>query len=165
MSISMCSTILCKKFVSGPLTHDLSRSLNLDSICALSNSSLGAKLFSNNTPGRAVQQYKRQPQQPSSLSLGPNSSTCTTLINVHRYYCSKNYRPFPEVPDFPPIVWPNLLKSLKALLYSYLIIKPQMDKDFSLREFAKNSRKVCVLPLSTPCCNNVDVCCFCRLSR
>jgi len=134
----MYSTNLCKKFLSGSLLHDLSRSLNVDSISTLSNSSLGVKLFSHNATSIGV-----QPQQPSILRSGPNCITCTTSIDVRRHYCSKNYRPFPEVPEFPPIVWPNVFKSFKALLYSYLIIKPQLDKDFSLGEFAKNSRKVC----------------------
>ncbi|XP_015379448.1 PREDICTED: uncharacterized protein LOC107173422 [Diuraphis noxia] len=136
--LTMYSTSLCKKFLSGSLLHDLSRSLNVDSISALNNSFLGAKLFSHNTTSIGVQS-----QQPSFLRSGPNSITCTTSIDVRRHYCNKNYRPFPEVPEFPPIVWPNVFKSLKALLYSYLIIKPQLDKDFSLGEFAKNSRKVC----------------------
>lgn len=65
------------------------------------------------------------------------------VVSCRRHYCSsKNYRPFPNVPEFPPVVWPNLFKSIKALLYTYLIIKPQFDSEFSLGEFAKNSRKV-----------------------
>ncbi|XP_060876805.1 uncharacterized protein LOC132949761 [Metopolophium dirhodum] len=136
MSITMYSTILCKKFLSGSLLHDLSRSQNVDAISALSNSFIVAKFFSHNTTRIGV-----QPQQQSFLRPGPNRIACLTSIDVHRYYCNKNYRPFPEVPEFPPIVWPNVFKSFKALLYSYLIIKPQLDKDFSLGEFAKNSRK------------------------
>jgi len=134
----MYSTIFCKKFLSGSLLHDLSRSQNVDAISALCNSSIGAKLFSHNTTSNGV-----QPQPQSFLRPGPNGIIRTTSIDVHRHYCNKNYRPFPEVPEFPPIVWPNVFKSMKALLYSYLIIKPQLDKDFSLGEFAKNSRKVC----------------------
>ncbi|NP_001233016.1 uncharacterized protein LOC100162938 [Acyrthosiphon pisum] len=136
MSITMYSTILCKKFLSGSLLHDLSRSQNVDAISALSNSFIAAKFFSHNTTCIGV-----QPHQQSFLRPGPNRITYLTSIDVHRYYCNKNYRPFPEVPEFPPIVWPNVFKSLKALIYSYLIIKPQLDKDFSLGEFAKNSRK------------------------
>ncbi|XP_026805325.1 uncharacterized protein LOC113548577 [Rhopalosiphum maidis] len=139
MSITMYSTILCKKFLSGSLLHDLNRSLNVDAISALNNSSFGAKLFSHNTNSIGVQHDKKQPQQSSFLR--PNSNNCTMLIDIHRHYCNKNYRPFPEVPEFPPIIWPNMFKSFKALLYSYLIIKPQFDKDFSLGEFSKNSRK------------------------
>jgi len=138
MSITMYSTILCKKFLSGSLLHDLSRSQNVDAISALSNSFIGAKWFSHNTTSIGV-----QPQQQTFLRPGPNRITCPMSIDVHRHYCNKNYRPFPEVPEFPPIVWPNVFKSFKALLYSYLIIKPQLDKDFSLGEFSKNSRKVC----------------------
>lgn len=139
----MYSTIVCKKFLSGLPLHDLGRSLNVDAISMLSNSSFGVKLFSHNTNSIGVQPNKSQLQQSSFLRPGPNSISCITSVDNHRHYCSKNYRPFPEVPEFPPIIWPNVFKSIKALLYSYLIIKPQLDKDFSLGEFAKNSRKVC----------------------
>lgn len=140
----MYSTIVCKKFLSGLPFHDLGRSLNVDAISMLSNSSFGVKYFSHNTNSNGVQPNKTQLQQSSFLRPTPNSISCITSIDNHRHYCSKNYRPFPEVPEFPPIIWPNVFKSIKALLYSYLIIKPQLDKDFSLGEFAKNSRKVCL---------------------
>lgn len=130
----MYSTILCKKFAVGPaIICDLSRSLNTDAIGVLSKSSLGvscARLLHTSTAVRSDEPL-------SSPRLKPN---CTTFSSV-RHYC-KDYRPFPRVPEFPPVVWPNPFKSIKALLYSFLIIKPQFDPDFSLGEFSKNSRKV-----------------------
>lgn len=133
----MYSTILCKKFASSSAIRDLSRSLNVDVVGVLSkNAVLGttfAQLFSRDAANLGSD------KRPSSSSLlRPNPDDAG-----RKYYC-KNYRPFPELPEFPPVVWPNLFKSIKALLYSYLIIKPQYDKDFSLQEFSKNSRLVTI---------------------
>lgn len=127
----MYSTILCKKLATSSVIHDLSRSLNIDAIATLSKNTLGAnytKLLACN-----VTIY---PQDRPTI-LRPKACSSAT----GRYYC-KDYRPFPEMPEFPPVVWPNLFKSIKAVLYSLLIIKPQFDKNFSLGDFAKNSKKV-----------------------
>lgn len=129
----MYSTKLCKKLVPSAMRHDLSMSLNVDVISAFSKNALGmscAKLFS----------YSNTTVYPDKRPfLRPNSGTISSILG--RSYC-KDYRPFPEVPEFPPVVWPNLFKSIKTLLYTYLIIKPQWDKDFNLSDFSKNSRKV-----------------------
>lgn len=123
----MYSTILCKKLASGGL-HDLCRTSTIV-VDALNKN---AKSFGRLSTVAAVYANK-----PSLL----RSSESMMATAAYRYYC-KDYRPFPEMPEFPPVVWPNLFKSIKALLYTYLVIKPQLDSDFSLGEFAKNSRKV-----------------------
>lgn len=126
----MYSTILCKKLASSGL-HDLCRTSTII-IDALNKNVINAKSFGGLSGMAAV--YVNKP----SFLRSPESVMATA---AQRHYC-KDYRPFPEVPEFPPVVWPNLLKSAKALLYTYLVIKPQLDSDFSLGEFAKNSRKV-----------------------
>lgn len=129
----MYSSILCKRFVSSSIVHDLSRSLNVDMISLFNKNSIRAcsgKLFCHNTTVHSG----------NPLFLHAKSNACTNFSS-DRHYC-KDYRPFPQMPEFPPVVWPNVFKSLKALLYSYLIIKPQVDPNFSLKEFAKNSKKV-----------------------
>jgi hypothetical protein len=136
----MYSTILYKKFTtSTAIICDLSRSLNTDAIGVLSKNALGAsctRMFHTSTTVLSDRPY-------SSLrpKLKCTTDTTCTIFTPERHYC-KDYKPFPQVPEFPPVVWPNLFKSIKALLYSYLIIKPQFDQDFSLGEFSKNSRKV-----------------------
>lgn len=135
----MYSTILCKKIASNAtIICDLSRSLNTDAIGVLSKSALGtsyARLFHT---GAAV--WSDRPLSSLQPKIKCTVTTCTTFTS-ERHYC-KDYRPFPRVPEFPPVVWPNPFKSIKALLYSYLIIKPQFDQNFSLGEFSKNSKKV-----------------------
>lgn len=132
----MYSTILCKKFASSSAIRDLTRSLNVDVVGVFCKNSpfvtTCARLFSHN---RAA--------DPDGLSSSSFLRAGSSVAD-RKYYC-KEYRPFPEVPEFPPVVWPNLFKSIKALLYTYLIIKPQFDKDFSLQEFSKNSRLVMYL--------------------
>ncbi|VVC43340.1 Hypothetical protein CINCED_3A017464 [Cinara cedri] len=128
----MYSTVLCKKFVSTSIIQELSRSLNVVMIGVLSKNTIRlgcVKLFSHNT---SVQLNK-----PSFLQT---KSKTSIIFNSDRYYC-KNYSPFPNVPEFPPVIWPNMFKSIKALLFSYLIIKPQYDNEFSLQDFAKHSKK------------------------
>lgn len=127
----MYSTILCKKLASGCVFHDLSRTSTIF-VDALNKNVKNFKSYSGLNGVAAVCANK-----PSFLHR-PESTVGTV---IYRNYC-KDYRPFPEMPEFPPVVWPNLFKSVKALLYTYLIIKPQLDSDFSLGEFAKNSRKV-----------------------
>lgn len=131
----MYSTKLCKKLASNSTIHDLAVSLTAVATGPFRTNTLATtscvKLFSRiNT---SVCPDNKRPFL--RCNAGAVSSTeC-------RSYC-KDYRPFPEVPEFPPVVWPSLLKSIKALLYTYLIIKPQWDKDFNLSDFSKNSRKV-----------------------
>lgn len=127
----MYSTILCKR--SSSVFHDLSRSLNVDVIGLFNKNTIRAssgKSFSHKTTVHS--------DKPSFLHV--KSNACS-IFSSDRYYC-KDYRPFPQVPEFPPVVWPNMFKSLKALLYSYLIIKPQVDPNFSLKEFTLNTKKV-----------------------
>lgn len=131
----MFSTVLCKKFVSTSIIQDLSRSINVDMFGVLSKNTIRlscAKWFSHN--------ITVQLNRPTFLQTKPN--TCVAL-STDKYYC-KNYSPFPNVPEFPPVVWPNVFKSIKALLFSYLIIKPQFDNQFSLQNFSKSSRKVII---------------------
>lgn len=153
----MYSTVLCKKFFSNSLIRDLNKSLNV--IGVQSKSALGAnfaKSFSHN----GVRCPDKQP------FLRPAPYTCT--ISNDRYYC-KNYRPFPEVPEFPPVVWPNFFKSISGWLYSFLIIKPKFDNNFSLVDFANNSKKVLdtirCLVFFTNFSNPVLLNCFCRLLK
>lgn len=109
--------------------------MNVNMIGVLSKNTIrlgSAKLFSHNT----------NVELSRSSLLQTNHNTLIT-ISSDRHYC-KNYSPFPNVPEFPPVVWPNVFKSIKAFLFTYLIIKPQFDNQFSLQDFARNSKKVMV---------------------
>lgn len=147
LSLIMYSIVLCKKFLSTSIIQDLSKSINVDMLSLLSKNTCRlscVQLFSHNT----TVQLKR----PSFLQTNHNSFM---TLSPDRHYC-KNYSPFPNVPEFPPVVWPNVFKSIKALLFSYLIIKPQFDKEFSLQDFARNSKKVMIV-LNIRVFNNIIV--------
>lgn len=45
------------------------------------------------------------------------------------------------MPDFPKIVWPSLLKSLRNFILATFIIKPYLDREFNLPDFVAGSKK------------------------
>lgn len=47
----------------------------------------------------------------------------------------------PLMPDFPKIVWPSLLKSIRNFILATFIIKPYFDKEFNLPDFVAGSKK------------------------
>uniref|UniRef100_A0A1Y1K2U6 Uncharacterized protein n=1 Tax=Photinus pyralis TaxID=7054 RepID=A0A1Y1K2U6_PHOPY len=53
----------------------------------------------------------------------------------------KPRRKLPQLMNFPEIVWPSLLKSMRNFILSTFIIKPYMDGDFSIPQFVKGSKK------------------------
>ncbi|XP_050422273.1 uncharacterized protein LOC126834414 [Adelges cooleyi] len=69
-----------------------------------------------------------------------NRLTSSSLVPSNRLYC-KDYRPFPQVPEFPPIIWPSLFKTVGSWLYSYLVVRSQYDNTFNLVDFSNNSKK------------------------
>lgn len=45
------------------------------------------------------------------------------------------------MPDFPKLVWPSFLKSIKNFILATFIIKPYLDKEFILPDFVTGSKK------------------------
>ncbi|GLV40614.1 uncharacterized protein CBL_04416 [Carabus blaptoides fortunei] len=43
--------------------------------------------------------------------------------------------------EFPEIVWPSIIKSLRNFILTTFIIKPYFDRDFNLPEFVAGSKK------------------------
>lgn len=41
----------------------------------------------------------------------------------------------PEIMEFPQIIWPSLLKTLKNFILVHFIIRPYLDKEFNLPDF------------------------------
>ncbi|XP_063239284.1 m-AAA protease-interacting protein 1, mitochondrial [Bacillus rossius redtenbacheri] len=46
-----------------------------------------------------------------------------------------------QLMDFPPIVWPSPLKTIKNWILSRFIITPYFDREFSIAEFAEGSKQ------------------------
>lgn len=52
------------------------------------------------------------------------------------------------MPDFPKIVWPSFIKSIRNFILATFIIKPYLDKEFTLLDFVKGSKKAVEVSLS-----------------
>lgn len=78
----------------------------------------------------------------------------TFCINKNRYdipsaqirYLSEKSGPpsnkLPQLmPDFPKIIWPSLIKSIRNFILATFIIKPYLDREFTLPDFVMGSKK------------------------
>lgn len=61
-----------------------------------------------------------------------------------RFYSSNSGPPSTKLPplmNFPEIMWPSLIKSIRNFILSTFIIKPYFDRDFSLPDFVRGSKQ------------------------
>lgn len=68
------------------------------------------------------------------------------MFQMHSRYLSEDSGPpsnkLPSLmPDFPKIVWPSLIKSIRNFILATFIIKPYLDKEFTLPSFIIGSKK------------------------
>lgn len=70
----------------------------------------------------------------------PITSTCPVI--QFRNYCEDRVeaRKLPQLMEFPPIVWPSLLKFIKNWMFANFIIRPYFEQEFSLNEFIEASK-------------------------
>lgn len=47
----------------------------------------------------------------------------------------------PPLMNFPQIVWPSIIKSIRNFILTTFIIKPYMDRDFNIPDFVAGSKK------------------------
>lgn len=50
-------------------------------------------------------------------------------------------RMLPKLMDFPEIIWPSLMKSIKNWFMVHLIIRPYFDQEFNLPEFVQGAKQ------------------------
>lgn len=55
----------------------------------------------------------------------------------------------PLMSNFPKIVWPSVIKSIRNFILATFIIKPYLDREFNLKDFVDGSKKA------------VEVCVYC----
>lgn len=95
-----------------------------------------------------------QVQQCSNFSFFHQHITSTSLDNrLKNYNNHGNYRSFcsennpapsnklPPLMNFPKIIWPSLIKSIKNFILATFIIKPYLDREFNLPDFVYGSKK------------------------
>lgn len=50
-------------------------------------------------------------------------------------------RTMPRLMNFPEIMWPSMLNSIKNWIMVQFIIRPYMDREFNLRDFCQGAKK------------------------
>lgn len=50
-------------------------------------------------------------------------------------------RMLPKLMDFPEIIWPSVMKSVKNWIMVHFIIRPYFDREFSLPEFVQGAKQ------------------------
>ncbi|XP_068624136.1 m-AAA protease-interacting protein 1, mitochondrial [Battus philenor] len=70
----------------------------------------------------------------------PITSRCLNI--QHRSYCEDRTesRRLPQLMEFPPVVWPSIIKYMKNWMFSNFIIRPYFDQEFRLNEFIEASK-------------------------
>ncbi|KAK4883955.1 hypothetical protein RN001_000226 [Aquatica leii] len=73
------------------------------------------------------------------------TKSTATALEISKRCLSSNAgsqrKKLPPLMNFPEIIWPSLVKSIRNFILSTFIIKPYMDRDFNIPEFVKGSKK------------------------
>ena len=67
----------------------------------------------------------------------------STLVQARRAYSddSPANNKLPPLMNFPEIVWPSLIKSIRNFVLATFIIKPYFDRDFNLSDFVAGAKQ------------------------
>jgi len=84
-----------------------------------------------------------------SQKLTSNAVSCVKYGNINAScvssmrYCSDMpaNNKLPPLMNFPEIVWPSVIKSIRNFVLATFIIKPYFDKDFNLPDFVKGAKQ------------------------
>lgn len=66
------------------------------------------------------------------------------ISHVHRRFASSESNPTNKLPplmDFPQLVWPSIIKSIRNFILTTFIVKPYLDRDFNFPDFLVGSKK------------------------
>lgn len=68
------------------------------------------------------------------------TSTCSVI--QFRSYCEKKEetKHLPQLMEFPPVVFPSVIKFIKNWMFTNFIIRPYFEQEFSLQEFIEASK-------------------------
>lgn len=64
-----------------------------------------------------------------------------SLIPKKWYSSGNSMEKLPPLMDFPEIMWPSLIKSIRNFILSTFIIKPYFDNEFNLPDFIKGTKQ------------------------
>jgi hypothetical protein len=48
----------------------------------------------------------------------------------------------PPLMDFPRVMWPKLLNTIRNYFFAYFVIRPYFDHEFSIKEFMSGAQEV-----------------------
>lgn len=75
----------------------------------------------------------------------PVKTTSSKIAEACRRFLSSESGPpsnkLPPLMHFPQIIWPSIIKSIRNFILTTFIIKPYMDREFSLPDFVTGSKK------------------------
>lgn len=103
--------------------------------------------FSNRTGYRIIpilKEFSSFTHQSTSIFLKNEHSNKSNHIQS-RFLSEESGPPsnkLPQLmPDFPKIVWPSFIKSIRNFILATFIIKPYLDKEFAIPDFIAGSKK------------------------
>lgn len=101
-----------------------------------------------------LQDVSKTSRSPFTKHTSKNNSLMQSFITSHvsnssqlmgvRYYCTNKQPELPKLMNFPEVVWPSVLKTIRNFILSNFIIKRYFDGEFSLPEFAEASKQVII---------------------
>lgn len=100
---------------------------------------LTRKLTQNQWPvcEKAIQQQWVVKPIFSSHGLSSNNDF---KLHGRRSFCQETKPRKMHLMDFPLIIWPNIIKTIKNWIYTTLIIRPYLDPEFNLTAFVEGSK-------------------------
>jgi len=54
----------------------------------------------------------------------------------------KNSMMLPPLMDFPRLMWPKVMNTIRNWFFSYFVIKPYFDNEFSIKDFMQGAHEV-----------------------
>ncbi|RZF44172.1 hypothetical protein LSTR_LSTR003812 [Laodelphax striatellus] len=72
-------------------------------------------------------------------------SPINALITLNNNYCTEKKEVLPKLMDFPEIVWPSLIKTVRNFFLANFIIRRYFDSDFNLPDFVTGSKQALIV--------------------
>lgn len=82
---------------------------------------------------------------PDLTSNKKQQSRNSFTANVYKRFFGSDSGPpsnkLPPLMNFPQIIWPSIIKSIRNFILTTFIIKPYIDRDFNIPDFVAGSKK------------------------
>lgn len=89
--------------------------------------------------------YSTVPDLTSKRKQQQSPTQQNTVFDACRRFFSAESGPpsnkLPPLMNFPQIIWPSIIKSIRNFILTTFIIKPYMDREFNIPDFVDGSKK------------------------